>query len=164
MRALTKLNDAVAAAIKVAVVLMVIIMLSTLSAQVAMRYFFNVALSWSEELSLALFTWVVLLSAALCVRENRHVRMTLLIERIPSAYRANAERCIYLLTASFGAYLAFSGVTYCLETRGMTSPAIAYPIEFLYAAGPVCGILIALFALELAVSGSIPAPEHEIDV
>lgn len=164
MRALSKLNDALVMAIKVVVVLMVVIMLTSLSAQVVMRYFFNIALSWSEELSLTLFCWVVLLSAALCVRENRHVRMTLLIERVPSAHRANAERGIYLMTAFFGAYLAFSGTTYCLETRGMTSPAITYPIEYLYAAGPVCGVLIALFALELAVSGSIPASEHEADV
>lgn len=164
MRALFKLNQVLAGIIKVTVVAMVLIMLTTLSGQVAMRYFFNVALSWSEELSLTLFSWVVLLSAALCVRENRHVRMTLLIERLPRAYRVTAERAIYLLTAFFGAYLAYAGTIYLLETRGMRSPAIAYPIEYLYATGPVCGVLIALFALELAVNGVIPASEHEIDV
>ncbi|MEN5084757.1 TRAP transporter small permease [Bosea sp. TWI1241] len=164
MRALSKLNDLLAATIKIAVVVMVAVMLASLSGQVVMRYAFNVALSWSEELSLTLFCWVVLLSAALCVRENRHVRMTLLIERVPQALRPNAERGIYLLTALFGGYLAASGTTYFLETRGMTSSAIAYPIEYLYAAAPICGALIALFAIELAFAGTIPASEDDVDV
>lgn len=164
MRALSKLNDMLGGAIKVVVVIMVFIMLTSLSAQVLMRYAFNIALSWSEEITLTLFCWVVLLSAALCVRENRHVRLALLIERVPPAYRAHAERAIYLLTALFGFYLAFSGTTYTLETVGMTSAAVAYPIGYLYAAAPVAGILIAFFALEHAFSGTVPGSEDEVDV
>ena len=47
---------------------MVVVMLGVLTAQIFLRYLFNIALSWSEELALALTTWTVLLMAALGVK------------------------------------------------------------------------------------------------
>ena len=67
MRALVRFNDLAASVIKVLVVVMVLLMLAALSGQILLRYAFNMALSWSEELALALMTWTVLLLAALGV-------------------------------------------------------------------------------------------------
>jgi TRAP-type C4-dicarboxylate transport system permease small subunit len=156
MQALNRINDFAAAAVKALVVAMVLVMLCVLSAQVLLRYAFDFALSWSEELSLGLFTWTVLLTSALGVREGFHVRMALLLDLVPTARRRLAERAIHLATAVFGAYLTWAGIQYFSETRGMTSAAIGYPIEFLYAAAPACGALILLFALEHAIKGTIP--------
>ena len=61
MRVLVRFNQIAARAIKALAVVMVIVMLCVLSAQIFLRYAFNIALSWSEELALALATWTVLL-------------------------------------------------------------------------------------------------------
>lgn len=154
---LARINAAAAAAVKAAVVAMVAVMTAALAAQVGLRYLFNVTLSWSEELSLGLFTWTVLLMAALGVREGFHVRMALGIERLEGGARRAAERAIHLATAALGAFLAWAGWRYVAETHGSTSAAIGYPVGLLYASAVACGVLIALFALEAAIEGRIPA-------
>ena len=87
VRALVRFNQAAARAIKALVVVMVVVMLGVLTAQISLRYLFNIALSWSEELALALITWTVLLMAALGVKESFHVRMALLVRRLPPSLR-----------------------------------------------------------------------------
>lgn len=163
MRVLVRINNIAAAAVKVLVVVMVLTVLGALSAQVLLRYAFNVALSWSEELSLILFTWTVLLMATLGVREGFHVRMSMLIQRLPPGARLRAEQAIYFATAAVGCFLAWSGWRYFADTRGATSAAIGYPIEWLYASALVCGVLITLFALEALLEGRIPADETQGD-
>ena len=162
MNLLYRLNHWIAKGIVALIIGMVTVMLAALSLQVVMRYVFGIALSWSEELSLAMFTWSVLLASALGVREGYHVRMSLVVDRLSGRGRREHERLIHLCTAVFGGYLAWSGWEYLTNTRGMTSAALGYPIEFLYAAGPACGGLIFLFALEAAIKGLVPAGEEEL--
>lgn len=163
MKALVRINNIAAAAVKVLVVAMVVAMLGVLSAQVLLRYALNISLSWSEELSLGLFTWTVLLMAALGVREGFHVRMSLLIQRLPPGPRLWAEQAIHFATTAVGGFLAWSGWRYFADTHGTTSAAIGYPIEWLHASALVCGVLIALFALEALIEGRIPADEKQGD-
>ena len=163
MRALVRINNIAAAAVKALVVAMVVVMLGVLSAQVLLRYALHVSLSWSEELSLGLFTWTVLLMAALGVREGFHVRMSLAIQRLPSGARLRAEQGIHFATTAVGGFLAWSGWRYFADTRGATSAAIGYPIEWLHASALACGVLIALFALEALIEGRIPADETQGD-
>ena len=160
---LARVNAALAAAVKAAVVAMVAVMTVALAAQVGLRYVFNVTLSWSEELSLGLFTWTMLLMAALGVREGFHVRMALGIERLGGAARRAAERAIHLATAALGAFLAGAGWRYVAETQGSTSAAIGYPVGLLYASGVACGVLIVFFALEAAIEGRIPSGDAPAD-
>ena len=163
MKALARINDVAAAAVKALVVAMVVLMLGVLSAQVVLRYVFNITLSWSEELSLGLFTWTVLLMAALGVREAFHVRMSLAIQRLPPGMRLAAERGIHLATAAVGSFLSWSGWRYFADTHGGTSAAIGYPIELLHSSALACGVLIAMFALEAFIEGRIPADESQGD-
>jgi len=163
MRALVRINNFTAATVKLLVVAMVVVMLGALSAQVLLRYAFNVTLSWSEELSLGLFTWTVLLMAALGVREGFHVRMSLVIQRLPTGARLRAEQAIHFATTAVGAFLAWSGWRYFVDTHGSTSAAIGYPIELLHASALACGVLITLFALEALLEGRIPADELQSD-
>jgi len=163
MRALVRINNFAAAAVKALVVAMVAVMLVALSAQVVLRYAFNLTLSWSEELSLGLFTWTVLLTAALGVRDAFHVRMSLLIQRLPAGMRLRAEQGIHFATAAVGCFLAWSGWRYFSDTHGATSAAIGYPIELLHGSALVCGVLIAMFALEALIEGRVPADETQGD-
>jgi TRAP-type C4-dicarboxylate transport system permease small subunit len=160
VRALRALNDLLAAATKGAVVVAVVVMLASLSAQVVMRYVFGKALTWSEELTLLLFSWVVLLVSALGVREGFHVRMDLVAAHLPRSARAALGHGIQATVLVAGAFLSWQGWRYFAETRGTVSAAIAYPIELLHLAAPVGGALITVFALERLVDPLPPVPEE----
>lgn len=161
---LARLNRRLAALIRLTVTAAVTGMLAALALQVFMRYVLGKALAWSEELSLLLFSWSMLLMLALGVREGFHVRIAGLAERLGPRAAAIAARLIDALVLLAGIYLCWSGIQYVVETSGSTSAAIAYPIEFLYVAAPLCGLTIALFALERLIerpsSGIAQAREH----
>lgn len=132
------------------------VMLAALALQVTMRYLMGQALSWTEEIALGCFTWTVLLAIALGVRESIHVRMDLVIDRLPQRARRVVELAILAMVGALGAFIAWSGTAYVLDARGGTSAAIGYPTGWLYAAAPVGGLLIVLFALErMGASGKL---------
>ncbi len=160
---LSAINRWLASVLMFAIVALTVGMLGLLTAQVLLRYFVGLTLAWSEELSLAFFTWTVLLVAALGFREGFHVRMVLLLEPLRTVPRRVAETAIHLLSAGFGAYIAYAGYVYVDATRGMTSAAIAYPVGWLYAAVPVAGVLITLFSFENAIRGTVPAGLGEVE-
>lgn len=147
IRLLDRASAAAAAVSAWTAVAMTLVMLAVLVLQVVARYFFGVALSWSEELSLLLFTWVVLLVGSLGVREDFHVRLTLVPDMLPGVPARWLARLIHAGILAFGVMLAAGGHAYVVETIGQTSAAIAYPIEALHLAAPVCGALVALHAL-----------------
>jgi len=137
------------------VVALVAAMLAALALQVGMRYLGGRALSWSEELALLGFTWVVVLASALGIRSGLHARMTMLVDRLPGAASRVMEAVIALLIAALGVAIALAGWEYVQETRGMSSASIGYPVELLHAAAPVFGVLVAVFALERAIFGAV---------
>jgi len=77
---------------------------------VVVRYCTTFSFAWSEELTVNLFVWVVLLGAARVFREGGHLSMTLLYKFCPRA----ARLCFYCLGAALGmaffGALAFYGV------------------------------------------------------
>jgi TRAP-type transport system small permease protein len=140
--------DALATLTRWAVVILAATMLLSLSLQVFSRFVLNQALAWTEELALGCFSWSMLLAIALAVREASHVRMDTLADALPPAFSMPLARVIQLVIAAFGALLCWYGVQYVIDALGTTSAAIGYPIAWLYASAPACGLLIAIFALE----------------
>jgi len=123
-------------------------MLLALAAQVFLRYVFGKSLSWSEELALLGFAWIVVITTAIGVRRMTHARMDLMLNILPVSLHKWLEKLIALLLLALGVFIAYAGWGYFQETRGSTSAAVGFPIEFLYAAAPTFGVLIALFSFE----------------
>ena len=131
------------------IVVMASVMMISLILQVVFRYVFNSSLSWSEELALFLFTWVVLLAGSIGVREHMHVRLILVRDRFPALGRKFFDAFAEFLTMAFGLLLLFKGWDYMVGTaeQGMVSAAVRYPLQYLYLAAPVTGVLINLHGL-----------------
>jgi TRAP-type C4-dicarboxylate transport system permease small subunit len=140
--------DRLESVLKMTAVVLVLLMLCTLSAQVFLRYVFGKALSWSEELTLLGFAWVVVISTVIGIRRMSHARMDLVIGLLPKALHRAADGLVAILMSVLGIFIAYAGWNYLIETRGATSAAVGFQIEFLYAAAPAFGVLIALFSLE----------------
>lgn len=153
MRAFGAITGAVAWATRASIGLSAVLMLLAISYQVVMRYIFGDTPSWSEELAVLLFSWSVLGGLALGVHEGWHVRLTLLPDLLPAGLRAWTERLTELVTAALGVFLAWSGWRFLDLTSGSISAAIGYPIEILNALAPLCGALIAIFALDRVLRG-----------
>ena len=126
-------------------VMIIYFILGLLVTQVVMRYFLGAPPSWTEELAIILFAWLVLLYATEGVREGFHV----MIETIPARWavlRAASDRIATLLIIGFGLVTLTAGGNYVQRTAGQRSAALQIPIEALYLCVPVCGGLLILHA------------------
>ena len=62
---------------------------------VALRYIVNTGLTWSEEIAVNLFVWVIFLGAILAGLEGLHIKVDLLTKKLPKKCR----RCSWSLPA-----------------------------------------------------------------
>lgn len=153
IRYVGRLIEWVAALLRASLVTALAVILWCIAYQVLMRYVFSKSPPWSEELALFMFSWATLGGMALGVYEGFHVRIDMLVNALSTTARAWAERMIEVITALFGAYLAWSGWRFVDVTSGSVSAAIGYPIEYLHSLPPVCGALMCLFATWRMISG-----------
>ena len=137
-------------------VAMATVMVVCLLLQIFFRYALASPLTWTEEMAVLMFAWVIMLMGSLGVREDFHVRLTLLLDRVPEAPRLWIERATLTAILAFGALLAIAGYHYVEGTLGVVSAAIGFPIEALHLAAPVCGVLIVLHAAARLLGGGRP--------
>ena len=62
-------------------------MFVALIVQVVFRYFVNLPMGWTDEISLVVWVWLVLWGAAFVVRENEEIRFELLLASMPARIR-----------------------------------------------------------------------------
>ncbi len=151
---LSRFNAWLAWVVKMLVVAQATVMVTTIVLQVATRVVLNWSPPWTEEVSLLMFGWIVMLMTAIGVREHLHVRVDALAKALPHRSSAILERLIHAITAGVAAYLLWAGYDYLVEMRGSTSNAIRYPMELLYLSLPLSGLLMLLFAGENVLKGT----------
>ncbi|WP_372001080.1 TRAP transporter small permease [Tistrella mobilis] len=134
------------------------LMMMSLILQVFSRYVLGQGFTWTEELALFLFTWVVLLAATTAIRDDGHVRLQLFVDLLPGAARRIWMRLLTLSVLVFCVVFAMTGAEYVSATLGQVSAAVQYPIEALHMAAPVTGVLGAIHAL-----ARLLAPQSVID-
>jgi TRAP-type C4-dicarboxylate transport system permease small subunit len=131
-----------------------IMLIACLLVAVFFRYVVGYALSFPEELSMLLFTWIVFLAGSLGVREASHVRLTLVLKRLAPSVKKITSMCITVLIIFFGAVLLYSGKDMVSRTFGSVSATIGYPLALINSSAIVGGALIVLHGLsQLLIPG-----------
>jgi len=134
------------------VVAMGITMILCLVLQVFSRYILGATFSWTEELALLLFTWLLLLAMTSAIYRDGHVRLFFLVDQLPEKTKKFWLSFLSFIVFVFFLALGWSGYRYMGATLGQTSAAIRYPIEILHLAAPVCGVLGSVHALNRLVN------------
>lgn len=103
------------------------------------RYVLNSSLNWSIELSRVLFTWATFVGVVIALRDNVHIRIDLLIERLPPKIRIVLDIVNHLFVFSFSIFIVILGFQLVQRTNNMIIPALwSLPINYVYyAALPV---------------------------
>ena len=148
---LAKISALLARASGIIVVVLCIGLIVSLLTSVFFRYIIGQALSWPEEISLILFTWLVLLAGSLGVHEGFHVRLTIFTDRLPRSLRLILERLTTAAIGAFGVIMIYSGYDLVQRTAEHLTPTLRLSLDWLNYAAPVCGVLICLHALDALV-------------
>ena len=133
--------------IKYVLIVMVIAMFILTTVQVILRYGFNRALSWSEELVRFLFVWATFLGAAIGIKEHIHIGVDAVVNFLPANLRRYADTVVYLIIFAFGIVLVTAGMSVVTLTHSQLSPALDLPMSYVYIAIPLGGALSMIYSI-----------------
>lgn len=115
---------------------------------------------WLQEVTSTFFIYAIFFGAAVATRRNDHLYLTAIAEGLHGKFRTALEILTRLVV--LGVALSFIVFGYLNFLRGFSSfrmPSLT-PIASLYAAIPICGVLVALFTLEQIINGLRNGFEH----
>ena len=111
------------------------------------RYVFDNALSWSFEALLGLLTYITFIGAYLALRKNAHLRVDLLASALPRPGRLILFLCNQALIGLIGLLMLRQGWRQTVLFQDQTTQVLEISNAYLYAAIPVCDLLICIDAI-----------------
>jgi len=121
--------------------------------QVITRFLLSTPSSYTEELARFLLVWIGLLGASYAYRTRAHLGLDLLTNQLPPKSKALVELIAVFCSATFAVLvMVYGGSQLVLLTFELkqTSASLGIPIGFVYMVIPLSGLLITLYALDLA--------------
>jgi TRAP-type C4-dicarboxylate transport system permease small subunit len=141
-RSLARLEDVVAG-------LALAVFTAAILLGVIFRYILNYPLSWTNEISLITFAWLMFVGAAICARENGHVLIDLITAAPESPLHRWTEGLSALVAAVVSLILAWVSYRYTLGAAPMMTPVFRMSSAVYNAAAPVGFVLISIHMLVL---------------
>lgn len=132
------------------------------------RYVVNSSLVWSEELTRYLAVWLVFLGMAPAYRAGEHVRIGVVVDRLPDRWRRATYVIAELVVIGLVSVVAWEGGHLAAANfeRDQLTPALRIPIAWIYVAIPIGLGLMSLQSLErlvrLLFERPLPRPEPEL--
>jgi TRAP-type C4-dicarboxylate transport system permease small subunit len=121
---------------------------------------------WLQEVTSTFFIYGIFVGAAVATRRSDHLYLTALSESLHGHARLAVETIIRLVVIAVAIWMIYFGYINFLRGFGSFRMPSMTPIASLYAAIPLSGALIMLFAVEQLVNGwrnGFDHPEELID-
>lgn len=118
--------------------------------QVFSRYILNSPSTFTDELARFLLIWVSLLGAAYYSGKNQHIAINVLPSRLSPPNRKKLNILINSIIIVFvGSVFVIGGgmLVWITYTYLQLTPTLQIPMAFIYAIGPISGILIIYYKL-----------------
>ena len=134
---------------KVTLAILIVLNL-VVGAQVFARYVLNHSLFWSEELARYLFIYLVFLSAAIVLRQDRHIQVSAFVDMLPSSMKRAIIILGDLLMLGFVLVVFVESIRLAGMVWTVLTAAMEIPWTLVY-----LGILLGMGAMLLALLGSL---------
>ena len=127
--------------------LFLLVIVSTMVAQVFARYVFGAPFQWSEEVARLALIWMTFISAAFVMAEGRHIAVDMISFRLGNRGKLFIECMSYVVVAATCLLLLIGGASFVWYVGKVASPALGVPKSWWYGAGMVGLLLMAVHAL-----------------
>jgi TRAP-type C4-dicarboxylate transport system permease small subunit len=123
-------------------------------AQVIARYIFNSSFTWAEEISIVILLWAAWIGACLGVKDNLHLRVSLVEDRLTPRTRFFFRLAMNSLAVVFLAIIAFSSRMTINAMANMTLGSLpSIPMNTMYWSVPVGCLLLIYYLVRSIVMG-----------
>lgn len=160
-----RVDDAIVSVENIVIIVIHALITTLVTLAVVMRYVFNNPLTWSEELIVALLTWMVFLAAAAAVRSQMHIRIDVIapVLRMPKFIWLNTLTLIIGIVIILAMILAC--YEYVLQELVVDSPMMNVSKAWFAAAMPVGLTLMLIHVLRIWMDqGAAPVFRGETEV
>ena len=122
--------------------------------QVILRYVFNYALIWSEELSRLLFVWIVILGAALGLSYGKHMVIEFFQQRLPRPVADWTTLLVQLIGLLFMVVVLVTGFPLLELTSSDFYVTLPFSVMYAYLAAVVgSALMIFYWIFEIVATG-----------
>ncbi len=117
-------------------------MTALLCVQIVLRAF-DATIPWAEELARYLFVWAMYLSISYCIKDDRHIRIRILVDKLPAKIGQGLLIVSDLIFMAFMLAVTWYGHSVIERSLklGQIAPAMEIPVACLYASVLVCAVL-----------------------
>jgi TRAP-type C4-dicarboxylate transport system permease small subunit len=126
------------------------VMISVTFVNVVTRYAIIYPLAWTEEITVSMFVWIVLLGTSVAFRKNAHLSMTFVYDFMPLPLKKVSFLIANAMSIVFFSLLIWLGSVQVLDEieLSVTSEALAIPTAIYSAGIPVFSVLIIVRILQ----------------
>ncbi|WP_280770757.1 TRAP transporter small permease [Salipaludibacillus daqingensis] len=117
---------------------------------VVMRYVFNDPKSWVVEISTYLIVWGVLFGTPIALRNNNHIQINFLYDRLPKAYKRYVDIFANIVGVLFCFFFTYYGYQLVVGSfsSGMVSLDVGIELWIVYLVLPIAGFMFLLRFIE----------------
>jgi TRAP-type C4-dicarboxylate transport system permease small subunit len=141
---LSRFEQALVAANRAIIFLMMAVMATLVFTNVITRYIFNFSIIWAEEVSQYLMVWIAFLGAGLALRQGRHVAIEIFQDRLRAPHGRALRAAIAGMILVFLAVLTVLGVQFVAFAWIQETPVLNISLGIPYLAVPIGAMLFVL--------------------
>ncbi|WP_180270783.1 TRAP transporter small permease [Sporanaerobium hydrogeniformans] len=125
-----------------------ILMVALTSYVVFNRYIIKNPLTWGEPVVLMCMVYMSLISAALAIRKDTHIRMTVIDFVVPRRVSDVLKGCAHIGITFFSWFMIIYGFEFCKIAAKSTMTGVGIKNIWLYLSVPIAGVALALMESE----------------
>ena len=144
MLALTKIKEMINKITIFSIICIVGLMTIIVITQTLSRYLFKIPIFWAEEFTRYLMIWGCFLGAALAIRDDEHISLSFLGERLSKKIRSYIKMSIILLILFFLLIFLKEGFALLTKQAKQLSPCMRMEMWIPFLALPIGGTLMFL--------------------
>lgn len=112
------------------------------------RYFFKITPAWGEPSALFCLVWLCILSSALAIRDDSHLRMTVFDEKMPPKMLLVLDIITTIVVFCFAVFMITAGFNLVKLSRNNIVPGINIPASYMNLVMPVTGVIYIAALIE----------------
>jgi TRAP-type transport system small permease protein len=130
------------------------VMVSVVSAQVALRYGFNLSIDWADEISRLAFVWSMFLGIPLGVRQGAHIGIRIVVDQLPAVPREALRRAAAASSAAMLLAVAWAAVGVAREQWYEPMATLDWSVGWFIVPVAIGAVLSAAHLVRIAIEGA----------
>lgn len=128
-------------------------MVGVVSAQVLLRYGFNLSIDWADEISRLAFVWSIFLAIPLGVRQGAHIGIDIIVLKLPVPVQTGLRRIAAALSAALMLAIAWASWGVALEQWDELMATLDWSVGWFIAPVGIGALLSGLHLVRIAIEG-----------